>query len=154
MNLTLSGTFFGLDSRVLKFTNYFFFSLWIDLTERNGQNQAKEFFVLRYTFQPFFPFTSTLILFSILFLCFVVFRYVCLAQGLVFSVFRIMLGCQICRFKVLLCLCSCFPGLGFFRVWCMCMLPACVHRPMYAHAYSCLEILIFVFCFFFFFSFT
>ena len=79
MNLTLSGTFFGLDSRVLKFTNYFFFSLWIDLTERNGQNQAKEFFVLRYTFQPFFPFTSTLILFSILFLCFVVFRYVCLA---------------------------------------------------------------------------
>ena len=41
VNFLLIGTFSGLDLQVLKFTNQFCLIV-IDLTERNGQNQAKE----------------------------------------------------------------------------------------------------------------
>ena len=46
VNFILIETFSGLDPRVLKFTNHFY----LVVTEVNGQNQAKELFVVRYMF--------------------------------------------------------------------------------------------------------
>ena len=53
VNFILIRTFSGLDPQVLKFTNHFGL-VWIDLAERNGQNQAKRAFILRYIFQTLF----------------------------------------------------------------------------------------------------
>ena len=77
---------FWLWSWSFKITNHFCIWLWIDLTEENGQNQAKELFFWGIKF-----FTSFLLFFFVLIFIFVYVAYFCIIICLLSLGFRYLL---------------------------------------------------------------